>query len=304
MNNFDSKDRFTEIKLNSHYLRVDDQHPLELLIGINDEGQKTVRLIGDFTKTKIRGTKTIEVNHYKYKERTILSFSLIDDEYEDIFYLFCNDLIDTSRNLKEEMGYTFLVNRFERWRSFSGMTRKYLSENEIKGLIGELFFLNDVLIPKYGVSKSIEGWTGTEPLKKDFSYDATWYEIKAITNDKVSIASIEQLDSKDIGYLVVYYLEKLSSEANGLTLKSICNDIFSKINFDHDRQMFIMKLVQANFYLEDYYDQFVYVNTRSLYFEVNKDFPKLVRENLFEAISNVKYELIVNMLESYRKDYL
>jgi len=300
--NFNSREKFQLIMQNSHYLRVDDTHQMELLIGINDNGEKTIRFVGNFVKTKIRGTKSIEINHYAYKDKLILSFSLVDDEYVDLFYLFCNDLVDSSREIQQEMGYTYLVNRFERWRSFSGLTRKYLSEPEIKGLIGELLFLNDVLFEKYGVSKSIQGWTGSEPLKKDFSYDETWFEVKAVTGDKVSISSIDQLDSNVTGFLVLYSLEKLSPEASGASLNRLCDQIFDRLELDMDRQTFLMKLIQANFYREEYYDQFVYANTRTNFYEVNDSFPKLTRELMPEAIANAKYDLIINMLERFKRD--
>lgn len=303
-NNFNSKEKFEVINENSHYLRVDDSHPLDILIGVNDNGYKTMRYVGLFSKVKIRGTKSIEINHFSYKEKFILSFSLIDNEYEDLFYLFCNDLVDSSREIPNEMGYSYLVNRFERWRSFSGLTRKYLSEPEIKGLIGELLFLKDELFPKFGVSKSIQGWTGSEPLKKDFSYDDTWYEIKAVSGEKVSISSIDQLDSDVNGFLILYSLEKLSSEANGVNLNEICDQIFEKLILDLDRQIFLMKLIQANFYREEYYDQFVYANLKKTFYEVNSEFPKLNRNFLPDAIANAKYDLIINMLERFKRDTL
>lgn len=304
MNNFNSKLKYKSIIQNSYYLRVDDMHPLELLIGINDNGEKTIRFIGNFVKNKIKGTKSIEINHFSYKDKLILSFSLVDEEYVDLFYLFCNDLVDSSRDVSQEMGYTYLVNRFERWRSFSGLTRKYLSESEIKGLMGELLFLKEILIDKFGSSRSIQGWTGSEPLKKDFSYDDTWFEVKAVSGDKVSISSIDQLDSNVTGFLVLYSLEKLSPEANGISLNRLCDQIFEKLDLDMDRQTFLMKLIQANFYKEEYYDQFVYANTRVNYYEVNSEFPKLTRDLIPDAISNAKYDLIINMLERFKSDNL
>ena len=303
-NNFNSKEKFEVLNQNSHYLRVDDTHPLDILIGINDNGDKTIRYVGFFTKVKIKGTKSIEINHFVFKEKFILSFSLIDNEYEDLFYLFCNDLVDSSREISNEIGYTYLVNRFERWRSFSGLTRKYLSEAEVKGLIGELLFLNEELFPKFGTTKSIQGWTGSEPLKKDFSYDDTWYEVKAVSGDKVSISSIDQLDSDVNGFLILYSLEKLSSEANGVSLNKICDQIFDKLSLDQDRQLFLTKLIQANFYREEYYDQFVYANYKRTFYEVNSEFPRLNRDFLPDAIANAKYDLIINMLERFRKDNL
>lgn len=302
MNNYNSKLKFNQFTLNSHYLRVDDKHPLELLIGLNDLGQKTIRFIGEFTKTKIKGTKTIEVNHFTLKGKFVLSFSLLDNDYVDLFYLFCNDLIDSSRDIVQDDGYTYLVNRYEKWRGFGSSSHKYLSENEIKGLIGELLFLKELLFDKYGISKSILGWTGTEPLKKDYSFDDYWFEIKAVTKDVVTISSIEQLDSDSIGFLILYYLEKLSSEATAVTINQVVNEILEMISIEQDKSLFILKLVQAGFYKEEYYDQFVYRKSKVEFFEVTDDFPRLSHDSLPSAISNVRYDLIINMLEKFKRD--
>lgn len=302
MNDFDSKSRFEDIYLNSHYLRVDDTHPLDLLIGLNDNGQKTIRLVGKYKKSQVKSTKTIEVNHFSLDNKIILSFSLINKEYVDLFYLFCNDLVDTSRHCKQEEGYYNIINRYEKWKGFSNSSRKFLSEGEIKGLIGELLFLKNDLVKTYGISRSVMGWSGPEPTKKDFYIDDLWYEVKTVTKDIVTISSIEQLDSDSIGYLVIYYLEKLSVEANGITLNKLVEQILNEIKITEDRSNFIMKLVSLGYYNEDYYNDFVYKLSSNDYYEVNDCFPRLNRHSLDKAISNVKYDIVISNIKEFKKE--
>lgn len=301
-NSYDSKNKFKEFANNSYYLRVDENHSLELLIGLNDLGQKTIRLIGNYKREKIKSTKTIEVNHFMLQDKIILSFSLQDNDYSDLFYLFCNDIIDSSRNINPEDGYIFIMNRYEKWRGFGSFSRKYLSESEVKGLIGELLFLEDFLIPKYGISKGIIGWTGTEPLKKDFSFEDAWYEVKTATKEIVTISSLEQLDSDYLGYLILYQLEKLSPEAEDINLNKLVDNILTILHNEQDKSSFIMKLIQAGFYREEYYDQFVYRKINVGIYEVNEEFPKLTRDNLPIEISNVKYDLLINMMERFKRE--
>lgn len=304
MNNYNAKEKFKSFELSSHYLRVDDQHPLELLIGLNDQGQKTIRFVGNFERVKIRGTKTIDVKHLSYGEHLVLSFSLINKDYEDLFMLFCNDIIDSSRNISQNDGYLFLINKFDKWRTFGASSRNYLSEKEVKGLIGELLFLKNFLFPKYGVTTSIEGWTGTEPLKKDYSFSDSWYEIKVSTNDIVTITSFEQLESDSKGFLVVYTMEKLSPEANEISLNKLFDQINLIIESNLDRSSFLMKLVNLGYYREDYYDAFMYRISKVDLFEVDSSFPVLRRKTVPSEIANVRYDLYVNMLEKFRRDNL
>lgn len=304
MNNYNSFLKFNEINKDSHYLRVDKDHPLELLIGLNDRGQKTIRYIGEFKKTQVKSTKSIEVNHFSYQNMVVVSFSLINEEFSDLFYLFCNDLIDSSRAIEQSNGYSFLINRYEKWKGFANTSRKYLSEIEIRGLIGELLFLKNDLFNLYGISKSILGWSGPEPTKKDFYFDNIWYEVKTVTRDVVTISSIEQLDSDNNGFLILFYLEKLSPEANELTINKLVDEILQKTLIDQDRSNFIMKLVQLGYYKEEYYNDFVYSLSKYEYYEVNSCFPCLNRSGLDKAISNARYDLIINMLESFKRDNL
>ena len=96
------------------------------------------------------------------------------------------------------------------------------------GLIGELLFLKNILFEKYGIEKSIEGWSGQDRTRKDFSYEDKWYEAKAISfnKDTVAISSLEQLDSEISGELAIILLEKMSPSYLGVTLNQLFLDIF------------------------------------------------------------------------------
>lgn len=303
MNKYDSKQKFEDLTLPSYYLRVNKIHPLDLYLGLTDDGRKAIRLIGAFKRSKVKSSKIIEVNHLQFEDKTILSFSLVDKRFEDIFYIFCNDLIDSSSLLNSGEGYQFIVNRFEKWRSFGQANRNILNESEIKGLIGELLFLNDYAIENYGENVAIDGWTGTEPTKKDFYFDRTWFEIKVTTNNKVQISSIEQLLSDDIGTLVVFKLEKQSPESQGISLNLLINQIKEKLTSLDAFSSFMLKLYNAGYYFyEDFYDSFVYQIKEQLKFSVNKDFPVIKRDSLNPAIEDVKYTLILNLLTNFLEE--
>ncbi len=85
-----------------------------------------------------------------------------------------------------------------------------MNDNEVMGLIGELLFMQDYMIPHYGVDMALDSWMGPEKTHKDYSTESVWYEIKAISagKDSVKISSLEQLDGDDEGYLAIYCLEK------------------------------------------------------------------------------------------------
>lgn len=88
---------------------------------------------------------------------------------------------------------------------FTKTRTSLLSENEIRGLLGELIFLKENMFKKYQMNRSIISWQGCEKAHKDFEINAEWYEVKTIrqNGDTVTISSIEQLDDEKDGKLVV-----------------------------------------------------------------------------------------------------
>lgn len=62
-----------------------------------------------------------------------------------------------------------------------------LSASEIKGLLGELFFLQTYLAPMYGIEKAAISWTGPRLLPQDFIIDDIWYEVKTISSSRDSV---------------------------------------------------------------------------------------------------------------------
>ena len=103
-----------------------------------------------------------------------------------------------------------------------------LSEQEIKGLIGELFFLKNYLIKKIGYYDALEAWIGPSYATQDFVLKNEWYEIKttSINSQEISISSVEQLDTINKGKLVVLYLDKTSAlDDNKLTINEIVLNI-------------------------------------------------------------------------------
>ena len=75
MNVIEIKDKFEAIKANSTYLRVNEQHPLELYLGLNEQGQKTLRYNGTFTPVKIVGNSLLVIKQVKTSSGYSILFS-------------------------------------------------------------------------------------------------------------------------------------------------------------------------------------------------------------------------------------
>ena len=294
---------FTEHFEPGYFKLIDRTHPLSLYIGADNDGHYAIEYRGDFNPIKVKSSTAIGVMHFVIDTKKSLVFSLLDASMLSTFCAFCEDMVETSRSATDNnSGYTMLVNRFYGWKKMFHQSKDLLDEKKIMGLIGELLFLEQQMIPFYGKSKALASWTGSEKTKKDFSLDDTWYEVKSITAGKpvVGISSYEQLDSDLPGNLVVYQLEKMSQEYNGVNLNKLVKQIYKELDIDELKDVFLQKLSDAGYSFESVYDTYVFELYAKSIYKVSMSFPCLRREERLNAISQVKYDLLLAKIEKYK----
>ena len=224
----------------------------------------------------------------------------------DNFCVFCEDIITSTATTTEATnGYKLVINRFYAWKKMFQAKSKIMDESRIMGLIGELLFLRDYMMPTYGESMALRAWSGQELTHKDFSLDAIWYETKAVSTGKptVKISSLEQLQSPNDGELVVFQLEKMSSAYAGINLNKLASEILKKLDSDEHKDIFINKLVDSGFSFEAIYNEFVYEVSDAERFLVNSTFPRLVTNDVNEAIVKVQYELLLSFIQEYKIEW-
>lgn len=297
------KKRFDDFTSPNFYSRVSTDHVLELYIGLDEKGRKSIELRSAFNPRKVKGTSAIEVNQYDNQKYKTIRFSLTDEEISGLFYTFCDDLIEQTRDLTDEKGgYNAIVVRFHQWKKmFVSSKKDFLNEAQIMGLIGELLFLRDQLSKRIGLPEALRSWSGQELTHKDFSYGDTWSEVKTIrrSSQVVHISSLEQLDSEHDGELAVYALEKMSTEYNGITLNKLIVDIRNRFSDSDDRDLFMSKVALQGYEYHNYYDDFVFELIYSKNFRVSEDFPKLIPGDVPEAVLKATYDIDLNKIAEF-----
>ncbi len=299
----DMKERFESFTEPEKYIRTDPDHILELYIGLDEKGRKSIELRSQFNPRKVKGTSAIEVNQYDNRKYKTLRFSLTDEEISSLFYTFCNDITEQTRYLANAVeGYNSVILRFNQWKKlFVSSKKDFLSEPHIMGLIGELLFLKEQLISRLGCYDALRSWSGQELTHKDFSYNETWTEVKAIkrSSQTVKISSLEQLDSEYDGELVVYALEKMSSEYNGITLNRLVIEVMNMFSDSEDHDVFMSKVALQGYEYNNYYDDFVYEKIYSRNFKVTSDFPKMTPATVPEAVVKSTYDIDLNRIAGF-----
>ena len=286
-----------------YFTRIGDNRDINLYIGKDENAHYSIDFRGTFHPVKIVGSKVIEVSQFSIDETQFLRFSLLNSDLLECFSLFCYDLIKSTLGIvDDETAYKQLQTRYLSWKRMFKPNRGLLTESEIMGLIGELLYMRDYMIPIHGVDAALESWTGPEKTHKDFSLNDTWYEIKTISSGKesVRISSLEQLDSDIIGYLVVYSLERMSPSFNGVRLNELVAQIMDLIPIAIQRDLHLAKLELYGYDFSPEYDNYVYAVSDCVSYKVHENFPRLVRKDIPVSVSRIQYEIILSEIEDFK----
>lgn len=289
---------------NDAYKLAKIEHPLGLMLGMNKEFNPSLLFISEVKPNSIPNSSAIGVYvGIRTDKRYAIIFSLLNDKYIELFSYFCMDMINSSVDCKKEDGAQFLCNRYLLWKKMLEKARNVLlTDNEIKGLIGELFFLKNYLFEKYGVEESIKSWMGPEKTDQDFMYDNTWYEVKTVSPGAttIRISSVEQLDTNRDGNLVVLFLDKTSMMDNDrLNLNKLVSEIKEMLTDESLRIKFDVSLMSSGYYFNEEYDNKNYHYLSSKMYVINQTFPCLRQKDLNKSIGKINYELITNNIEEW-----
>ena len=254
------------------------------------------------SRWKVISSKTITAEFFHRRDgRLSLRFSLEDDSLKDIFYKFCEDVIENTRPASTDSGFAPVIRRWNAWIDFFARASLPLSESEIIGLIGELRFLKNFMFERYGIDKSLEAFIGVDKAHKDFEIDDTWYEVKAIHNGKrsVKISSIEQLDSEKQGSLVIVTLDQGTLSTDGfVTLNSIVDEVRSLLS-DVQTIDFDEKMRKAGYMPDERYDDFAYLPVKEVHYKVGSEFPRIIGADLPKGVTKASYEIDLSAIRDF-----
>ena len=299
----DIRSQFSAFSRPEYFSRIDDEHILDLHIGLDEKGRKSIELRSMFKPVKVTGTSAIDVTQYTKPEYNTIRFSLKDDDMSGLFYKFCEDIIEQTKDLKNEKdGYNAITTRFFQWKKMFVLSKNtFLTEPEIMGMIGEILFLRGPLAEEIGLSEALKSWSGQELTHKDFSCSDKWYEVKTISrgNTTVRISSLEQLDSDKNGELIVYSLEKMSPAYNGISLNKLILETRQMFLSADDADTFLAKVAMQGYEYNNYYDEFVFEVSGLTRYKVTDQFPKLTHANVPKEITKANYDLALAEIMSF-----
>lgn len=305
----DLKSKFEKGKVNRTFQRIDSTYAVNIFVGFDDDGRMTVVITEDSIYKQIRSTKLIEVAlKMRNDGKMALSFSLLDNAYESLFLIFCNDIITICEKAGSGQAIVCAITRWKYWKEMFGKRKQtVLDKQEIKGLVGELLILKECLLTRWGEERAVQAWMGPLLGHKDFEIDNTWYEVKSVNENaiQVKISSFEQLESEEKGHLVVVRLEDTSTVAeNSININKLVLEIISLISDVENLNVLQMKLDNIGYSFDEEYNSwnFLYKGRQSYY--VDNKFPRIRKKDVDNAIGNAQYTIMLDGIERFKEDLI
>jgi hypothetical protein len=149
---------------------------------------------------------------------------------DTMFEAFACNLIDLISDIDDPKGpVDELRNRIADWQDMlSRPPIKTPTVSEMVGMWGELVFLRDFMIPRFGAEAAVDAWLGPISNAKDFEHNRHAFEIKT-TRDRnpteISISSYRQLDLEGNKSLHLVLIKILEDSDGGMNLLEVFETI-------------------------------------------------------------------------------
>lgn len=282
----------------------------QLNIGFNKKSQRCLilELPFDFDKSFQQFEKENLSLKY-FKKEKCLCIILNDDFFKDLFDDLILSIYSKIYNIFNTEEYSELFTRhFFKWSAFfENKKTDGLTRDQVKGLIGELFYLKNLLLnSELNVDGLLISWRGPYDEGHDFVFEFIDYEVKTIESSKnsVRISSEFQLESEKGKELELVVIFVNPDNENGLSLKSLINDIkiivLDKLG---DNSIFINALAQKGLSIGDLdqYEIYRYTPIQEIsYDSTRENFPKLIHSLIPEEINKLNYKIRLNLLEDFQ----
>ena len=245
----------------------------------------------------------VEIERFRRDDGWALKFSLKYPRFRAMFQALYDDVFKETWNVTPESSGRVFIDIYNRWRDAFTFEKSHLTQVEIKGLIGEMVTIRDVLLKAYSPNTVLDSWMLLHRGEQDFIASDFWYEVKATDPraTSVGVSSIEQLDDVSrSGMLVVVRLKTTSSEdPEHVTVNSIIKELYQMLSGSGCSEKFLGMMHELGLPSDEFDNQCFSVSGVELY-NVDDSFPCLRRQSIPESVTKVEYQLNLGVISSYR----
>ena len=290
--------------------RITVKSALGVYCGLNEAGNLRIAFMSKASAPKIESTKMLKVTQGEESESVYWTcFDLLQSDARKVFFAFCTNLVEAvTGQYNEEQALLALKKRYIVWKNmFKRDSVGKVSREVLQGLFGELYFMKNYMLDRFGAAVTVQSWSGPDSKSKDYAVDTEWFEIKTVgaNTPTVRISSLAQLSSDYDGHLVVLKVEAMSDQfSNGeSSVGELFSSILSQINDETIEGIFLSKLSAFGFDLSDESFMAKFDVKSMTSYKVNENFPRLTEADINRVeICDVCYSLIINSLKDYMEE--
>lgn len=295
--------------------RADPRHPVDFYRARLQDGRYLFVLKGlrEFQATSMPVLAGMDVRlEQKPDDTSELVIELSDGEQVSLFRALTQNFLDATADLSldsSDIAAQRILVRLERWQALFRRRRDgLLSRQAIIGLVGELFFLRDKMLPHLGVEQTLRAWRGPHRDEQDFAHGEYIFEVKTqlTTADQyLLISSAAQLDETS-GRIVVCHQTIASCQDDddeAVSLNGVVEELRASC-VEHSlmaQDLFGAGLLGVGYEKRAEYDAERWKPIRMRIFEVVDDFPRIVPSRLPRGVSNVSYRVTLGACEPYER---
>ena len=223
---------------------------------------------------------------------------------QDLFSAMCHTLASALREVTDSAtALAVALAQVKRWKAFmAGKNRGLLSLEEIRGLFGELTFLRQ-LLDHGSEQNALNSWEGPELVQQDFIFGNTALEVKTLSGrerNSIRISSEDQLYSlNDRLFMKVFRLSEIPDSVEAVSLNGLVKRITDDISDHVASELFLDKLARVGYTELHEYDNPKFIVSEERLYCVRDDFPKLIRSELPDGVSNVRYSIDLEKIKPY-----
>lgn len=231
--------------------------------------------------------------------------ALKEERFADVFTALAEDLARRVSEAKTpaDQARSFL-GQLSRWQKFLSASMEGLTDEEQRGLWGELRFLRDHLIPVIGTS-AVVGWKGPQQAHQDFQFESGAIEIKTTLAKQpqvVRITSERQLDESTWATLILFVSALDVRASGGEMLPALVASLRAALVTDPAAQEQLEDGLLLAGYMDvhaDRYTEHGYLVRSETALHVRRGFPRLTERDLPAGVGDANYGLTVAACSIY-----
>lgn len=259
---------------------------------------------------RLKDIKIETLQDERDSSKKFLLVLLLNKQHKDIFSTLCEDLIYDVEDVETEDDLVnSLAERLTKWQSlFEKVGKQGLSDEEQRGLYGEVYFLRLFLKNSKNTNDCLKSWLGPENSIQDFQYSNWAVEVKTThgnNHQKIHISNERQLDDSTIEKLFLFHLSLDVRTDNGETLNALISEILDLLKGNTKATNdFELKLLEAGYYdiHKPLYNEKGYIIRQNNVYHVFGKFPRITEKDIPIGVGDVKYSIVISESEKWKID--